>query len=618
MIRADSTKTLPLKDCSVDAIVTDPPYGLEFMGKKWDRLWDKRNGKLTDLGIQKQGDPFIGKNLSQYRAGLEAQLWHAQWLAEAYRVLKPGGSMLVMGGTRTFHRLMCAVEDTGFIIKDTLMWVYGSGFPKAQEVSVLVDAKILGISTKEVNRRRKKIAKNPNDRKKRENNLADYGLQGGVGDGFITQPLTPEGEYWDGFKVGGIKPAYEPIVWAVKPPEGSYVDNVLKWNVGAVNVEETRINGQPHHNEAGRPSGEKSFTGKGGSTHTPASGRFPANIILGHHPECVQVGMKRVKGNARPNQSESIRKIKNGVTYPPFDKRIPCKLGDSDGYEIVESWRCHPDCAVRMLDEQSGNLQSGKGNVRRKEGFFVEHGGLGKAGDVQVSYGDSGGASRFFKQCNYGQEEWLCHKECALRLLDEQSVQRGVHSAGSKRAVGTAVQENPQSIFYDNKGSPNNGIRFGDSGGASRFYYCAKASRSERNAGLEGMEENKDRLFKDRKLIVCNICGCKAMKEAPGKQLRCEHNDYRYETVKHETSYKNNHPTVKPIKLFEWLIKLVTREGQTVLDPFLGSGTTAIAAHNTGRKCIGIEREEEYLGIARGRIAHWRGQPGQPEQLELQ
>ena len=102
-----------MKPNSVDAIVTDPPYGLEFMGKEWDKLWDKRNGKLTDLGIQKQGDPFIGKNLSQYRAGLEMQLWHTQWLTEAYRVLKPGGSMLVMGGTRTSHRLACAIEDCG-------------------------------------------------------------------------------------------------------------------------------------------------------------------------------------------------------------------------------------------------------------------------------------------------------------------------------------------------------------------------------------------------------------------------------------------------------------------------------------------------------------------------
>jgi len=123
-----------LEPNSVDAIVTDPPYNLHFMGKSWDK-----------------------------------DLLHEKWLAEAFRVLKPGASMMVMGGTRTYHRLACAVEDTGFVIKDCLCWIYGSGFPKAQDLGKMIDKR------------------------------------GGNGDA------------WSGFKIGGIKPAYESVIWAYKP-----------------------------------------------------------------------------------------------------------------------------------------------------------------------------------------------------------------------------------------------------------------------------------------------------------------------------------------------------------------------------------------------------------------
>ena len=175
------------------------------------------------------------------------------------------------------------------------------------------------------------------------------------------------------------------------------------------------------------------------------------------------------------------------------------------------------------MDEQSGTLKSGKNNMRTREGFFIEHGGLGKAGDIQVSSGDSGGASRFF--------------------------------------------------------------------------YCAKASRGERNAGLEGMEEK-----------YIDIAG----QNAPESRANRGRNPNGIRST------KNNHPTVKPISLMSWLIKLVTREGQIALDPFLGSGTTGIAAHETDRKFIGIEREAEYIEIAKKRIKHFKSQPQQMEIGDIQ
>lgn len=549
-----------MKSNSVDAIVTDPPYGLEFMGKEWDKLWDKREFGIDEYskksytcsdGSTRKTNP-VSRKLSNpnYKAGIEAQLWHTQWLIEAYRVLKPGGSMLVMGGTRTSHRLACAIEDSGFIIKDKLMWIYGSGFPKAQELSTLVDAKTLGISMKEVKERREVVGKQKpfgrENRKKMmngspfntsyENKDCEYN---------ITKPLTPEGEYWNGFKVGGIKPAYEPIIWAVKPPEGSYIDNVLKWGVGAVNVDECRVGLNQYDKEDYIPNrcGHKdginrvdkladehnsvvgSFGAKGfKKPHWNQRGRFPANIILSHHPECVQVGVKRVKGlggSGRASdkghgfQTEYVAGIKKGEGFNGG-------FVDKDGYEQVESWDCHPDCAVRLLDEQSG-----------------------------------------IKQSKWG-------KDAPNELIGN------INYVGKERAS--------QQQFR------------GDSGGASRFFYCAKASRAERNAGLEGMEE-KTRAGINK--MMGNEKGGESMKTGSGN-IR-------------NNKLTNFHPTIKPIKLFEYLIKLVTREGQIILDPFIGSGTTGIAAHNAGRKCMGIEKEEEYIEIAKRRATYWRSRPRQLE-----
>lgn len=466
-----------MKPNSIDAIVTDPPYGLEFMGKEWDKLrntWEAEKGRYhNDTTFIARGDRI------RYQAGLEAQKWHSQWLTEAYQVLKPGASILVMGGTRTFHRLACAIEDTGFIIKDTLMWVYGSGFPKAQEVSVLVDSKILGISTKEVNEKRKIIGKgkyyNRQPKGLKSCNVTNFkdsiGMKYGE-NSFITQPLTPQGEHWDGFKIGGIKPAYEPILWAVKPPEGSYVNNVLKWGVGAVNVDECRISVDGDISNARFNAEKHKLTSKG------SGASFVWNKPLGKNNEFVTKG------------------------------RFPANV-------ILD------EEAGRLLDEQSKNLH--------------------KAGNVNPSFSKT----KSWKQSNELRE-----------------------------------------ITF-----------FKDSGGASRFFYCAKASRSERNLGLEEIKKTTEHTTMEGKHINQVNHNCSNGAKRTGIRQ----------------SVKNNHPTVKPIKLFEWLIKLVTREGQIILDPFIGSGTTAISAHNTGRKCIGIEREDDYLTIARKRVEYWRKQPKQKE-----
>lgn len=200
---------------SVDAIVTDPPYGLSFMGKEWDH------------GVP--GVPF----------------WR-----EALRVLKPGGHLLAFGGSRTFHRLVCAIEDAGFDIRDQIMWIYGSGFPKGCNFTTQFDEALLGIDKEE-------------DPKDWEMSRSHYSA------------------HWEGFNVA-LKPAHEPICVARKPLEGTVAANVLKWGAGAINVDGCRVgrrekpkiadpkHGGHSHNACGAPSG-------GGKLLPDA--RWPANVI---------------------------------------------------------------------------------------------------------------------------------------------------------------------------------------------------------------------------------------------------------------------------------------------------------------------------------------------------
>lgn len=167
--------------------------------------------------------------------------------------------------------------------------------------------------------------------------------------------------------------------------------------------------------------------------------------------------------------------------------------------------------------------------------------------------------------------------EEAAAMLDAQT--QHLHGAWSARGKGQAKQTNDGGLFGIGN-HEGNGMRFGDSGGASRFFYVAKASKRERNAGLEGMPKKKNDY--QRESSVLSKSGNELGKTTPNE---------------------NFHPTVKPIKLMEYLIKLVTPPNGTVLDPFMGSGSTGVAAKNLGFKFIGIELNEEYFEIAKRRVA---------------
>ncbi len=228
-----------------DTIITDPPYGLKFMGKKWD----------YDV-------PSI-------------ETWR-----ECLRVLKPGGTLLCFAGSRTQHRMAVNVEDAGFILKDCIMWLYGSGFPKAMDISKQLD-KIAGVERETIGSRKAHDI--------RSNNLmeASQGKGRGTMEYNYTAPPTPEAQLWDGWKSHGLKPAYEPILVAMKPNSGTYANNALKWGVSGLNIDGGRVPTEEVLSaEYGQPSGsgcynwntEKTTLDKTGALNT--KGRFPANVIL--------------------------------------------------------------------------------------------------------------------------------------------------------------------------------------------------------------------------------------------------------------------------------------------------------------------------------------------------
>lgn len=456
----DVMQSMP--DECIDTIITDPPYGLKFMGKEWDH------------GVP--GVPF--------------------W-SEALRVAKPGTMLLAFGGTRTHHRLMVAIEDAGWEIRDCMMWLYGSGFPKSLDISKAIDKR--AAAERKIGGMRPIAYPDsgcwspPNQTDDGTcHNPSSYSQKGNIENGLrsFTSPATDDAKEWDGYGTG-LKPAWEPIIVAMKSLDGTFANNAIEHGVAGFNIGGGRVgsnpgyhynadrNGTTFHGEQGRRI-KQTAAKKGCITIESSQGRWPANLVLSHTPECREVGVKKVKGTSSLSSIGQGCGAKSKV-YGQAPSIVTSGYADSDGTETVAAWECSPDCPVRLLDEQSG-----ASNDRPAKTIL--------AGEAS---GDG-------------------HK--------------GMF-------VGSVARTGYQT-----------------SGGASRFFYCAKASRSERNAGLpEGR--------------------------------------------------KNRHPTVKPLKLMEYLCKLtMTPTGGIVLDPFAGSGSTLLAAQNVGRPFIGIELEEEHCETARYRL----------------
>lgn len=255
LYNGNSKQILPtLPENSIDSIVTDPPYELGFMGKSWDST-----GVANDV-----------------------ELWK-----EVLRVLKPGGYLLSFGGSRTYHRMAVAIEDAGFEIRDQIMWVYGSGFPKSLNIDKAIDKaagverEILGVSRMQPDIRGNNYAQG-----KRE-----YG--GDTVPQYITEPATDLAKQWQGWGTA-LKPAHEPIVLARKPFTGTVVNNVLTYGVGGINIDGARVGGEGGTFKASIPEGiSNGIYGEGinGTVDIGKldSGRWPANFIHDGSDEVVEL-----------------------------------------------------------------------------------------------------------------------------------------------------------------------------------------------------------------------------------------------------------------------------------------------------------------------------------------
>jgi site-specific DNA-methyltransferase (adenine-specific) len=347
----DVMRAMPAE--SVDAVVTDPPYGLKFMGKKFD-----------DLG-----------------EGAQQREWHRLWAVEALRVLKPGGYLLAMGGSRTYHHLASGVEEAGFEIRDRILyitgggevtetigpelaWIYGSGFPKSHDVSKGID-KAAGAEREVVGPRVRVDGKAPG-------RAAGIWSDTGELPTTVTAPATPEAEKWAGWGTA-LKPAHEPICVARKPLAGTVAANVLAHGTGALNIDACRVGDTVETWPASRSyaPGQMQPGGVGQTQETgaPPSGRWPANVIL-----------------------------------------------DED--------------AAAALDEQAGERKSGA----RKGASTSSIWGSGKGTDVGDWRESAGGASRFFYVAKPGRKE----RETGLDAAD---VCEGGVYAGGEGMPGRTLRE---------------------------------------------------------------------------------------------------------------------------------------------------------------------------------
>ena len=245
VIRGDCVEVMRgLPECSVDAIVTDPPYGLEFMGKDWDAPW--KSGEVVAVTDEATNGAFYTKGFKhgvRYSRGRAEMLAFQEWFevvaSEALRVLKPGGHLLAFGGTRTYHRMACAIEDAGFEIRDSIHWVYGSGFPKSLNIGKAIDKaagakrEVLGEGAASCEWiRRGEDCPGHGDAGQRQSGPTVHAP--------ATAPATDEAKSLEGWGTA-LKPAHEPVVVARKPLAGTVAGNVLVYGTGGLNIDGCRV-----------------------------------------------------------------------------------------------------------------------------------------------------------------------------------------------------------------------------------------------------------------------------------------------------------------------------------------------------------------------------------------
>jgi DNA modification methylase len=319
-------------DNHFDSCVCDPPYELGFMGKAWDK-----SGIAYDVAMWK----------------------------EVYRVMKPGAHLLAFGGSRTYHRLACAIEDAGFQIRDQIMWLYGSGFPKSLDVGKAIDKAAGAKRTEKV-----WIDKYHDGGNRQTQEKGSTQISFGCDANFNLKelPVTPLARQWDGWGTA-LKPAHEPIVMARKPLEGTVVANILKHGTGAINVAGCRIEGSVVSNPLVRNApGFRSDGLVQGETRqgVVSTGRWPANVIHDGSPEVLASfpDSKGQQGDVRGTE-QSHTGGEGTACYGEYGRVPAGKRGDNGSAARFFY------CAKASQEERNRGLETRKASQRdesRKEG----------------------------------------------------------------------------------------------------------------------------------------------------------------------------------------------------------------------------------------------------------
>ena len=477
-----------MSDASVDAVVTDPPYGLAFMGKRWD--YDVPS----------------------------AEIW-----AECLRVLKPGGHLLAFAGTRTQHRMAVRIEDAGFEIRDLIAWVYGSGFPKSHDVSKAID-RAAGVERRVTGER-----------------MADVGIQGGnfaasSARGMIQlrdEPATDAAREWSGWGTA-LKPSLEPITVARKPLIGTVAENVQAHGTGALNIDACRVPSS---------TAQRLEDGDGWEDDQCLCASCAATAVLNAKPSTQGIKASTATRLAVPLSSGKAETSRHDIGRPDtgcFDGTTAADTAiNSSTVEFGKTQTAlfPPDmtsttstatrattgsktcsaCGASIMPNGTGSIIAGTRNLPR-DANRPEHPASAARWPANLIHDGSDEVTGLFPVTTSGA--------------------RNGKRSGNAGGIGT---------FHERERDTGRDFP-ADTGSAARFFYCTKASKRDRG------EDNR-------------------------------------------------HPTVKPTDLMRYLCRLVTPPGGLVLDPFAGSGSTGKAAVMEGFRFVGIEREAEYVEIARARIA---------------